>query len=694
MKTITLSIAFLLTALFSIAQVETGIAPNWLEKVTYSPTPDVNYDDLNQGTLTLLSDHQVNIPKQESYTKYATKIFENVGVQQASTINVSYDPKYQTLKFHSIKVLRDGEVIDKLKPDNFQLMRRESDAENYMYDGTMSAVMNISDVRSDDIVEYSYTIKGFNPIHKNKFSDSYYLNSYEPIGKMSITLLSENELHIKGINNPSEPQITTVNGLKKYHWNNENTKTVTYEDYSPNWKIDYQLVIVSDYDSWKDVVKWGIDTFTLKEKPNKELLKTINNIKQENSTDGEKIAATLNFVQDDIRYLGLEDGIGAYKPFMPNQVIEQRFGDCKDKSLLMSSMLNEMGIEAYPMLVSSFLKQSITEFLPSPIFFDHCVVKVIDAAGTDLYYDPTISNQGGVYDKTHFPDYQYGLVIKPENTDLDQITSHSKNTVEVYDVYELEETGKGATLKVKTVFYDYEADAMRGYFKNNSINTITKEYKNYYSNYYYNIESTKKPEFKDDLELNKFEVTEEYKIDSLWRPMPEKEGYIMAHFTPSSIEGILYTPNKEERNDPLDLYYPSTKQHKIKVILGSRWDVNNEQEEFNCTAFDYKWDVKYNKRKNEIDLTYLLKYKKDHINPSEFKEYSKQVNKVNETLGYQIYIPSSMAVGNSFINKASKSSNTVETFMIMLLVLFVIIVIILLIVWYSQRNKKHIDPFY
>ncbi|WP_405377884.1 DUF3857 domain-containing transglutaminase family protein [Nonlabens sp. Asnod3-A02] len=694
MKTITLSIAFLLTALFSIAQVETGIAPNWLEKVTYSPTPDVNYDDLNQGTLTLLSDHQVNIPKQESYTKYATKIFENVGVQQASTINVSYDPKYQTLKFHSINVLRDGEVIDKLKPDNFQLMRRESDAENYMYDGTMSAVMNISDVRSDDIVEYSYTIKGFNPIHKNKFSDSYYLNSYEPIGKMSITLLSENELHIKGINNPSEPQITTVNGLKKYHWNNENTKTVTYEDYSPNWKIDYQLVIVSDYDSWKEVVKWGIDTFTLKEKPNRELSKTINNIKQENSTDGEKIAATLNFVQDDIRYLGLEDGIGAYKPFMPNQVIEQRFGDCKDKSLLMSSMLNEMGIEAYPMLVSSFLKQSITEFLPSPIFFDHCVVKVIDSTGTDLYYDPTISNQGGVYNKTHFPDYQYGLVIKPENTDLDQITSHSKNTVEVYDVYELEETGKGATLKVKTVFYDYEADAMRGYFKNNSINTITKEYKNYYSNYYYNIESTKKPEFKDDLELNKFEVTEEYKIDSLWRPMPEKDGYIMAHFTPSSIEGILYTPNKEERNDPLDLYYPSTKQHKIKVILGSRWDVNNEQEEFNCTAFDYKWDVKYNKRKNEIDLTYLLKYKKDHINPSEFKEYSKQVNKVNETLGYQIYIPSSMAVGNSFINKASKSSNTVETFMIMLLVLFVIIVIILLIVWYSQRNKKHIDPFY
>ena len=690
MKNITLSITFLLTALFSIAQVKTGIAPSWLEKVTYNPTPDVNYDDLNQGTLTLLYDHQVNIVQQETYTKQVTKIFENVGVQQASTINVSYDPKYQTLKFHSITVIRNGETIDKLKPENFQLMRREADAENYMYDGSMSAVMNISDVRTDDIVEYSFTIKGFNPIHKNKFSHSYYLDSYEPIGKISIILVSQNDLNFKGINNPSEPQITTVNGLKKYTWENENTKTVDYEDYSPNWKIDYQVILVSDYKSWEDVVNWGLDIYKLKEKPSKELSQKIKSISTENKTDGEKIAATLNFVQDEIRYLGLEDGIGAYKPFMPNQVFDQRFGDCKDKSLLMSSMLNDMGIDAYPMLVNSSLKQSIAEFLPSPIFFDHCVVKVIDATGNELYYDPTITNQGGSFDNIHFPNYLYGLVIKPENKELDKITSKSNNTVEVYDEYELEAIGKGATLKVKTTFYDSEADVMRGYFKNNSINTITKEYVNYYSNYYYNIESTKKPEFKDHLDLNKFIVTEEYRIDSLWRPMEGKAGFIMAHFTPTSLESLLYTPNKEERNDPLGLSFPTSKQHKIKVKLGSRWDVKNETEQFNCTAFDYNWDVKYNHRKNEIDLTYNLKINKDYIDVDEFKEYSKQVNKVNETLGYQIFTPST----TGYKSTSNSSQDFVASLMKVLLALFIIAVIILFIIWYKQHNANKNQPFY
>ena len=53
-------------------------------------------------------------------------------------------------------------------------------------------------------------------------------------------------------------------------------------------------------------------------------------------------------MQDEVRYLGLENGISAYKPSSPNKVYNQRFGDCKDKSLLLVTMLNQMNIEAYP----------------------------------------------------------------------------------------------------------------------------------------------------------------------------------------------------------------------------------------------------------------------------------------------------------------------------------------------------------
>ena len=45
-----------------------------------------------------------------------------------------------------------------------------------------------------------------------------------------------------------------------------------------------------------------------------------------------------------------EVGIGGYRPHPPQQVMERRWGDCKDKALLLVDLLREAGIEAYPAL--------------------------------------------------------------------------------------------------------------------------------------------------------------------------------------------------------------------------------------------------------------------------------------------------------------------------------------------------------
>ncbi|WP_290696372.1 DUF3857 domain-containing transglutaminase family protein [Lacinutrix sp.] len=637
---INLLIAFF-TITVSTAQVATSPVPNWINTIDYSLTPDISADDITQGTSTLFYDYQTHIPKQETYSKFVTKITDNVGVQDASSISVGYDPKYQKLTFHEIYILRDQEKIDKLQPENFQVLRRETNAENNLYDGSMSAVLNLTDVRTDDIVAYSYTILGFNPIHKGKFSHSYYFNNYESIGQISVTLFSKNELNYKAFNTDLKPEINTKNNLTTYFWNNKNTKRIEYEDNTPNWKLEGEIVYVSEYKSWEEVINWGIDTYTLNEKPNTALIKTIKNIEKSNKTEGEKIKAALEFVQNEIRYLGLEDGIGAYKPFTPNKVLNQRFGDCKDKSLMLSVMLKEMGIKAYPMLVNTSLKHTITEILPSPVFFDHCVIKVIDKDEREIYYDPTITNQGGTYDNVYFPNYKYGLVLKPNTKAFDTIYTAAVNMVEVQDEYFLEAVGKGAKLKVTTIYHENEADGMRNYFKNNSINSISKEYEKFYANYYFDIASLKNPEISDNEKENLFTVIEEYKIDSLWRPMEDKKGYIAAYFTPSTLQSILYVPNKKERKNEIDLYYPTIKEHKIKVHLPEAWDIEKSEQIISSKAFYYTDEVKYNNRKNILDLKYYLKMQNDYLETQDLSTYIKDAKKVNNALGYSIFIPES-----------------------------------------------------
>ncbi|PWH82562.1 hypothetical protein DIS18_09965 [Algibacter marinivivus] len=676
---------FILPASTIFSQVLKENIPNWVDYIEYADT-EINKDDVSQGSYILLYDSQVNASKKVAYTRLALKITNNTGIQNASTINVSYDPTYQNLKFHSINIIRDGKVIDKLDVSNFQVMRRELNAEIYLYDGSLSAVMNISDVRTGDIIDYAYSIYGFNPLNK-KFSGSFYLNDTDPVGKINVSVLSKNKLHYKLFNTNDAPQITKVNSLYKYNWSVSNIKKLDYEQNTPSWKLIYNTVFLSEYNSWEEVVDWGLNLYDISTKINTKLQTKINEINKTNKTQGDKIKATLDFVQNDVRYLGLEFGIGSYKPFSPNTVFERRFGDCKDKSLLMIKMLNEMRIEAYPMLVNTTLKQTIKEILPSPKFFDHCVVKVIDG-NNEYYYDPTITNQGGDYDSTHFPDYRFGLVLKKGNSNFDDIKPYSENKVETIDEYIIDTIGKGAKLKVVTTYYESEADNMRNYFKNNSINAIKKEYENFYSNYYFDVTSSKPPRFKDEKLSNKFKVFEEYQIDSIWQPMIEKENHIATTFTATSLLNSLYIPTKEKRNSELAIVYPIIREHKIKINLPTQWGIENEKIFVNSPSFYYEWNVKYDRKKHIIDLYYYLETQKDHINTEEYKQYLKDVKKVDQTTGYYLFIPKNYSNSNTSTVNNSDFFEGVKSIIKVLLLFAGIVVIGLFVFLYFQGKKR------
>jgi hypothetical protein len=356
------------TVNIGFSQVTKQNTPLWVNKISYKNL-NINTEDAEQGTLLLLFDQQVNTTKKTIHYKFATKITDNSGIQNASTISVDFDPSYQKLRFHFINIIRDGEIIDKLDISNFQTIRRELNADNYLYDGSLSAIMNLSDVRMGDIIEYSYSIKGFNPIHKGKFSTTFYLNDYTSVGMINVDIISNKKINYKLFNNAIAPSISIQNNIHRYNWNVIAPKKVEWEENTPSWKITHDMVVISDYNSWEEVVNWGLNLYTVNESLSSQLKAKIDKIKSTYENEGDQIKATLDFVQNEVRYLGLEYGIGAYKPNSPNKVFEQRFGDCKDKSLLVITMLKEMGIKAYPMLVNTYLKQTIKRVFTITCFF-------------------------------------------------------------------------------------------------------------------------------------------------------------------------------------------------------------------------------------------------------------------------------------------------------------------------------------
>ena len=118
-----------------------------------------------------------------------------------------------------------------------------------------------------------------------------------------------------------------------------------------------------------------------------------------------KLEALLGFARRKVRYVAVEVGIGGYLPSTPEEVLTRRWGDCKDKSLLLIDLLHEAGIEAYPALILADDERRVDVEFPSPGQFNHLIVAVPSSAvdyGIEdpvgdgyLFVDPTQERGSG-----------------------------------------------------------------------------------------------------------------------------------------------------------------------------------------------------------------------------------------------------------------------------------------------------------
>jgi len=103
-------------------------------------------------------------------------------------------------------------------------------------------------------------------------------------------------------------------------------------------------------------------------------------------TAAERKLAIYKFVSTGFRYVSISFGVGRYQPHTAEEVLDNQYGDCKDKHRLFAALLKAVGIEAWPGLIGSGLK--LDETVPSPAQFDH-VITVIPQGKVYEWLDTT-----------------------------------------------------------------------------------------------------------------------------------------------------------------------------------------------------------------------------------------------------------------------------------------------------------------
>ena len=224
---------------------------------------------------------------------------------------------------------------------------------------------------------------------------------------------------------------------------------------------------LNGFTDWGGMGKWYSALVGGRVDASPEIKQQVNALTASKTTPLQKMEAIAGFVQHDIRYVAIELGIGGWQPHAAPDVFSHRYGDCKDKATLVRSMLHEIGIDSYHVVIYTE-RGAVTPQTPANHGFNHAImaIKLPDGLndsslvatlqdpklGRLLFFDPT----NELIPFGQLPGYlqaNYGLLVTPDGGELIELPQQPSvmNSIERTAKLTLDPTGtlKGEVKEIR-----------------------------------------------------------------------------------------------------------------------------------------------------------------------------------------------------------------------------------------------------
>jgi len=577
----------------------------------------------------LLDDHQTRVTDRsvERYIRHVRLVAAQKDLGELSQIQIEFEPSYQTLTIHHIQIRRGAGVINAFRSAQVKMLHREEELEQQIFNGSVQAVAILSDVRIGDLIDFAYTIAGDNPVMGGKFDQMVELDSNVLVKRLRARLLwpRERKLFMRSHNTDLQPKITAGDETE-YLWERRDVEPMEGEDHVPGWYFSSPWVDVSEFETWSDVVAWALPLYKAVATP--ELTVRIDAISKASSSPEARLLAALRLVQDEVRYMGIEMGPYSHQPTPPATVFARRFGDCKDKALLLTTILRALGIDAAPALVNTESGKVLDSRQPSPYAFDHAIVNVrLD--GRTYWLDGTRTFQRGSLKHFYNPPYAKALVLRPGTSGLEDIpvTPLTVPTTFSDERYRVESLTSPVAFTVVTTYTGADADDMRYRLSRTALEKLGKRYLNFYAADNPRIEAAGLPQVKDDESTNTLIVTEKYSISNFWKDS-------IHHISPDQIVDKIDKPTVSRRSMPLRVKYPLNIRQRIEVEMPYAADTNKASRSLHDNAIQFeRTSIRSGKT---LVLEYSLKTLRDHVPVKEVPEHLATLDSILDNLGYRL----------------------------------------------------------
>jgi lipoprotein NlpI/transglutaminase-like putative cysteine protease len=576
------------------------------------------------------------------HTHFVRVLDEVGGLGTASQIEIPFDPTFQTLVMHHIVILRDGKRIDKFDPGRVELLQRETQLERRVYDGRVTASIVLQDVRVGDQIDIDYSIRGANPVFGGRFVDTAWtISDKGPVAQFQYRLLAPAARKIEyRVGSPDiSVQSKLSAGIRETVFRRTSVPQFRMDPGAPYIAMVADQIHFSEYHDWGEIKSWAKELFVEPSAPSPALDDAAAGIRRLAPDPGARLLAALEFVQTDIRYFGTELGANTHRPIAPEKVLAQRFGDCKDKVLLLISLLRRLEIPAAPVLVSTTMRGRVGELLPSPLAFDHVIVRVDLKNGT-FWLDSTRNHQTGTLSNRQARGLGKGLWLGDDTALLTVMpTPYDEVRMRVEDVIRVEKFAQDPRLESRITYRGDLAELVREALATRPIGDIETQIDQAYLRIYPKIKTTSPLQMQDSQDDDALTIVQNFTIPEFWQLTDN--GALQAKFGLWSLLDPLRYPPMQSRRQPFAIAIPGIFEHRIVMQFSE--DVvaaggSPQTFEDGDNSFDIHGTRENTPRKFE-NMT-VLRLATDEIEADEWTNHIAKLGKLEPRLGYTVALPS------------------------------------------------------
>ena len=413
-------------------------APAWMHALTSVSPPE--HDEKTEAVL-LYSEEALTVQgngKNKRLIREVYKILRPGGRRFATAVAYS-SAQAKVLNMHGWCIPAQGKDFEVKDKDAVETSA-PGVANGELVSDVRAKILRIPEPEPGNIVGYEIEQEEYPYI----LQDRWMFQSSVPVREAHYTLQLPPGWDYKAVWVNATEAKPTSSGGGQWQWVMNDIKEIRYEEEMPPWYGVAGQMIVSlippggsrtGFLSWADVGKW---TYTLaqgRRDPSPEIKQKVAELTAGKITTLAQMQALANYIQRDIRYVAIQLGIGGWQPHPAGEIYSHHYGDCKDKATLLSTMLKEVGVDSYYVIVNTF-RGAVNADTPPQHYFNHMILgirlpdDVRDSSLESVYTHPTLGRIL-IFDPTNdmtplgqvggYLQGNYGLLVTPDGGELVQL---------------------------------------------------------------------------------------------------------------------------------------------------------------------------------------------------------------------------------------------------------------------------------